>query len=78
MFYLLEISNTKKGIAKAITEKNSLTEGEMVFHQTLASAMANADVNSILVYLIDAKGSALMTKYWERKETPTEAVPTEE
>lgn len=67
MFYLIEISDTKSGIAKAITEKQTLNDAYMQLHQTLASAMANSNVNSCMVMVIDGRGSVLRYEFWERE-----------
>lgn len=76
-YYLIEIADTKDGVAKAITEKVSMDDAQMVYHQTIASAMANTKVNSSLVMIIDGKGSTKAVNYWERQTVPNE-VPTEE
>ena len=77
-YYLIEIADTTDGVAKAITEKTTEDDVMMVYHQTLASARANKKCKSILAYVISGKGGYLVSEYWERKETPTEAVPTED
>lgn len=66
MYYFIEISNVTNGTAKAITEKPGLQEAEMQFHQTLASAMANPDVSSCMVMIIDSRGAVQRYEYRER------------
>lgn len=41
MYYVVEIATTASGTAKQITLKESDREAEMLFHQVLASMMAN-------------------------------------
>ena len=69
MFYLIEISNTTSGIAKAIYDKDSLDAASMQLHQTFASAMANEDVSSCLCMIIDGHGNTQRYEYWERSLT---------
>ncbi len=66
MYYLIEIADTKAGVAKAITDKESLDAAYMTLHQTLASAMANADVNSCMCMVINGQGAVQRYEYWER------------
>ena len=67
MYYLIEVTDTKSGIAKAITDKSTLNDATMQLHQTLASAMANSNVNSCMAMVIDAHGSVQRYEYWERE-----------
>lgn len=67
MYYLIEITNTNSGIAKTITEKNSLNLATMNLHQVLASAMANENVVSCMCMIIDAIGTIKRYEYWERE-----------
>ena len=67
MYYLIEISETATGTAKAITEKASRTEAKMALHQTFASAMANNAVDSCLCIVIDAHGATQAYEYWQRE-----------
>ena len=66
MYYLIEISDTTGGVAKAITGKDSLDSATMQLHQTLASAMANSAVSSCLCMIIDARGAVQRYEFWER------------
>lgn len=66
MYYLIEITTTSEGVAKAITEKNDLNSAYMQFHQTLASAMANESVQSCLCMVINEKGATMRHEYWTR------------
>ena len=67
MYFLIEISDTSSGIAKAIWEKTDLTAATMQLHQTLASAMANSAVRSCVCMVIDAQGAIMRSEYWERE-----------
>ena len=66
MYYLIEKSTTSSGVAKAFTDKSDLTQAQMAFHQTIASAMANSAVQNILVMVIDERGGTQNYEYWER------------
>jgi len=68
MYYLIEISNTTSGIAKAITSKDTLDTAAMQLHQTLASAMANEAVSSCMCMVIDGRGAVQRYEYWERSD----------
>ena len=67
MYYLIEISVTNSGIAKAIWDKDNLDTAMMQLHQTLASAMASENVSSCMCMIIDYQGMALRHEYWERE-----------
>lgn len=66
MYYLIEISTTKDGIAKAIWDKDTLDLAYMQLHQTLASAMANENVSNCMCMVIDGHGATMRHEYWER------------
>lgn len=54
MFYVIEVSTNLDGItAKAITEKNTKVEAEMLYHQIMASMLANPKVVSGICTVID-------------------------
>ena len=67
MYYLIEITDTNSGVAKAITSKSDITTAIMSLHQVLASAMANANVSSCACLVLDAKGTVQRYEYWERE-----------
>ena len=69
MYYLIEITDTTGGIAKAITDKADLTAATMSLHQTMASAMANSAVNSCMCMIINGTGAVQRYEYWEREAT---------
>lgn len=66
MYYLIEVSDTTSGTAKAIWDKPSLDSATMALHQTMASAMANENALSCLCMVISEKGETLRFDYWER------------
>lgn len=66
MYYLIEISTTNEGVAKAIWDRETLDLATMQLHQTLASAMANENVQSCLCMVINSKGDTQRYDYWER------------
>lgn len=67
MLYLVEIANTSSGIAKAITEKEDINTARMVYHQTMASAMANPAVNAMTVVVLSEAGNTVIQDYWVRQ-----------
>ena len=67
--YLIEVSVTTSGTAKAITSKTDLDAALMSLHQTMASAMANANVSSCLCMVIDQYGAVIRNEYWARATT---------
>lgn len=67
MYYLIEISDTTGGVAKAIYSKADLDAAAMQLHQTLASAMANSAVSSCLCMVIDGRGAVQRYEYWGRE-----------
>lgn len=67
MYYLIEITETNDGTAKAIWDKPTLNDATMQLHQILASAMANEAVGSCLCMVIDAHGAVLRHEYWGRE-----------
>lgn len=45
MLYVVEISTDKQGqTAKAVTDKETMNEARMLYHQILAAMLANPDV----------------------------------
>ena len=55
-FYIVEISTTAEGTAKAVTEKEDFNEAKMLYHQILASMMANTNVTEGICTIIDGSG----------------------
>ena len=68
MFYLVEITDVNGDVAKAIWDKPNLDSAVMALHQTMASAMANANARSCLCIVINDKGATLRFDFWEREE----------
>lgn len=72
-YFLIEISKTLNGqVAKAIWEKETLDLALMQLHQTLASAMANENVDYILVQIIDGRGANYRSEFYQRQVESTE------
>lgn len=67
MLYLVEIANSTSGIAKAISEQPDIDTARMVYHQTMASAMANPAVNAMTVVVLSEAGNNVIQDYWVRK-----------
>ena len=60
MLYVIEVSTNKAGqTAKGVTEKETTNEARMVYHQTLASMLANDDVTYGLCTILNADGRQL-------------------
>lgn len=68
MFYLIEKTTTAAGTAKAIWDKPSLDAAVISLHQTMASAMANAEAQTALTMIIDEKGAVQRYEYWVRPD----------
>ena len=66
MLYLVEIANTTGGIAKSITEQPDIDTARMVYHQTMASAMANPAVITMTVVVLTDAGNTVIQDYWVR------------
>lgn len=62
MYYVVEVSTTENGTAKAVTEKETLDGAKMLFHQVMASIMANNKVESGLCVVLDANGSTILSE----------------
>lgn len=68
--YLIEITKMQDGtIAKAIWEKTNIDDARMAFHQTLASAIANLNVEACLCMITDECGNEYkdLKEYWSRE-----------
>lgn len=60
MLYVVEISTNSSGqTAKGVTEKSSLSEARMVYHQVLASMLANPDVVHGICTILNNDGRQL-------------------
>lgn len=59
-FYVVEISTTAEGTAKAIAEKEDFNEARMLYHQILASMMANTNVTEGICTIIDSNARQLI------------------
>jgi hypothetical protein len=68
-YFVTEITTTADGTAKAITEKNSVDEARMLFHQILASAYANPAVTYALVYIMNEQGFCQAMETYPREQT---------
>ena len=56
MYYVLEITTVNGATAKAVTEKATIDEAKMLFHQIMASAYASNKVSYALCMIINDKG----------------------
>lgn len=68
-YFVLEIATVNGATAKAVTEKATLDEAKMLFHQIMASAYANDKVTYSLCMIINDKG---FSEVMERKPTVTD------
>lgn len=60
-YFVIEITTTADGTAKAIHEKESEAAARMVYHQIKASAYANDKVTFALCQIVDENGFAIVT-----------------
>lgn len=75
MLYVVEIStNTAGQTAKGVTEKQTLSDARMVFHQSLASMLANENVVHGICTILNNDGRQLY-EYTEEVYKPV--APTE-
>lgn len=71
-FYVEEITTLKDGTSPiAITEKPSLEEALAVFHQTMASAIINPNVETIHVEAKNNVGGIYKEDTWSRSVETT-------
>ena len=73
-YFVLEIITTASGTAKAVTEKSTLKESYMLFHQIMSSALANPDVTFALCQVIDSDGFCQVSERYPRLDD----IPVEE
>lgn len=59
LYYVVEISHTKQGIAKAVTEKPDLDGARMLYHQVLSSMLANENVTFGICTILDNDGQQM-------------------
>lgn len=64
-WYVVEIATTAEGTAKAVTEKQDFNEAKMLYHQILASMMANTNVTEGICTILDGSGRQ-MFEYTEK------------
>ena len=66
-YFLTEISFLNDDTtAQAISAIDDITNAEMRYHQTLASAMANPKVLSMLCLIMDENGYTIRQEKWKR------------
>jgi len=71
MLYVVEISTDISGVtAKGVTEKTTLSDARMVFHQALSSMLANPNVVHGICTILNADGRQLH-EYTEEVYKPT-------
>lgn len=55
-YYVIQITTNSVGTATMITEKTSIDEAKMLYHQILASVYADKDVSYALVMIVNDLG----------------------
>ena len=55
-YYVIQITTNPVGTATMITEKTSIDEAKMLYHQILASVYADKDVSYALVMIVNDLG----------------------
>ena len=55
-YYVIQITTNSIGTATMITEKTSIDEAKMLYHQILASVYADKDVSYALVMIVNDLG----------------------
>lgn len=74
-YFVFEATTTEaQGIAKQVTEKETLNEGIMLFHQVMAAARANADVIEALCVVINSKGGIEKNEHYQTYEEEPEVI----
>lgn len=76
--FVVEISTSNGATAKAITEKGTPREAEMLFHQIMASMMANDKVTHGVCTVLDNNGRQifeLTREFWNPKSEQSSIVP---
>ena len=73
-FFVEEITTLKSGdVAAAITQKNTEEEAISAFHQVMASAIINPDVEAVFARAINNVGGEYGRDYWKNTVVPEEA-----
>jgi len=73
-YFVLEATTTEQGIAKLVTEKETLNEGIMLFHQVMAAARANENVIEALCIVVNSKGGIEKNEHYQTYEEEPEVI----
>ena len=72
-YFMIDITTTSDGqTSKALWDYSDFDTAVMNFHQSIASAMANENVVSLLRQIIDGSGIMLKQEHWVRPEVDEE------
>ena len=68
-YFVVEAATSSAGTAKAVTEKASYNEASMLYHQTMASMLANESVTEGICTVIDQNGTQVyeLTSHFMRE-----------
>ena len=70
-FYVLEAVKIKnQDTAAAVTIKNDDREARMLFHQILAAAYANSDLENVVVEITNSYGGRVDVENWAAPVEP--------
>lgn len=71
LYFMVEITTKKSGeVVKALWDYPDLDTAVMNFHNSIASAMANAEVSSFLRMVIDESGIQFRHEFWQVPAEP--------
>lgn len=73
-YFVLEATTTSEGTAKLVTEKETLNEGIMLFHQVMAAARANTNVTEALCIVVNSKGGIEKNEHYQTYEEEPEVI----
>ena len=73
-YFVLEATTTSQGTAKLVTEKETLNEGIMLFHQVMAAARANENVIEALCIVVNSKGGIEKNEHYQTYEEEPEVI----
>ena len=73
-YFVLEATTTEQGTAKLVTEKETLNEGIMLFHQVMAAARANTNVIEALCMVVNSKGGIEKNEHYQTYEEEPEVI----
>lgn len=73
-YFVLEATTTAEGTAKLVTEKETLNEGIMLFHQVMAAARANENVIEALCIVVNSKGGIEKNEHYQTYEEEPEVI----